>query len=84
MNAELIKESEDPESTSDLRTVSRRELEVKESVSESGVKRVDVLRVTVLTQGSSMQSSSHMGSQGLLSLFLILSWVMQGSPDCPG
>jgi len=29
-----------------------------------------------------MQSSSHMGSWGLLSLFLILTWVTQGSPDC--
>jgi len=31
-----------------MRTVSGRESEVKESVSESGVKRVDALRVTVL------------------------------------
>ena len=83
MNTESIKELEDLESTSDLRTVSGRELEVKESVSESGVERVDALRVTVLAQGSSMQSLSHMGSWGLLSLFLILTWVMQGSPDHP-
>ena len=48
MNTESIKELEDPESTSDLRTVSRRESEVKESMSESGVERVDSLGVTVL------------------------------------
>ena len=49
MNTESMKELEDLASTSDLRTVSRRESEVKESVSESGVERVDALRVTVLT-----------------------------------
>ena len=45
-----MKELEDPESTSDLRTESWGELEVKESISESGVKRVDALRVTLLSQ----------------------------------
>ena len=38
-----MKESEDPESTRDLRTVSGWELEVRESVRESGVERVDAL-----------------------------------------
>ena len=41
MNAKLIKESDDPESTKDFRVVFRRELVVKESVSESGLERVD-------------------------------------------
>ena len=44
-----MKESEDLESTRELRTVSRRVLEVRESVSESGGERVDPSSVTVLT-----------------------------------
>ena len=40
-NAELIKESDDPESTKDFRVVFWRELVVKESMSESGLERVD-------------------------------------------
>jgi len=46
-----MKELEDLESTRNLRTVSRRDLEFKESMTESGVERVDALRVIVLTQG---------------------------------
>ena len=45
MNAELMKQSDDPESTRDLRIVSRSLSEVKESASESGFERVDVLSI---------------------------------------
>ena len=41
MNAESIKESDDPESTKDFRVVFGRELVVRESVSESGLERVE-------------------------------------------
>ena len=47
-----MKESKDLESTRDFRTVSGRVSEVWEKVSESGFKRVDVLRVRVFTPGS--------------------------------
>ena len=40
-----MKESEDPESTRDFMTVFGRVSDVKESVSESGFKRADALRV---------------------------------------
>ena len=40
-NAELIEESDNPESTKDFRVVFGRESVVKESVSESGLERVD-------------------------------------------
>src|SRR5882724_559568 len=70
MNTESMKESEDPESTRDFRTVFGRVSDVKESVSEPGFERADALRVMVFTQGSLMQSSGHAESRGLLSLFL--------------
>ena len=38
MNAELMKQSDDPQSTRELRIMSRSLLEVRESVSESGFK----------------------------------------------
>ena len=41
MNAKLIKESDDPESTRDFRVVLGRELVVRESMSELGLERVD-------------------------------------------
>ena len=40
-NAESIKESDDPESTKDSRVIPRRELVVRESMSETGLERVD-------------------------------------------
>ena len=43
--AESMKQLNDPESTRDLRIVSRSLLEVKESISESGFERVDVLSI---------------------------------------
>src|SRR5882724_11636266 len=64
-----MKESYDPESTRDFRTIFGRVSDVKESVSESGFERADVLRVRVFARGSSMQSSGRAGSRGLLSLF---------------
>jgi len=76
MNTESMKESEDPKSTRDFRTVFRRVLDVKESVSESGFERADALRVMVFAQGSLTQSLGHVESRGLLSLFLSLSWWM--------
>jgi len=82
MNSELMKQLDDPESTRDLRIVSRSLLEVKESISESGFERVDALSIRGFTQGSLMQSSGHVGSQGLLNLFPSLNWVMmQTGPD---
>ena len=42
MNAESIKESDDPESTRDFRVTFRRESVVRESISESGLEKVDV------------------------------------------
>src|SRR5882724_12036963 len=74
-----MKESEDLESTRDFKI--RRVLEVRERVSESGFERADALRVRFFTQGSSMQSSGHVESQGLLSLFSSLCWKMQTFPD---
>src|SRR5882724_6950412 len=74
-----MKESEDLESTRDFKI--RRVLEVRERVSESGFERADVLRVRVFTQGSSMQSSGHVESRGLLSPFLSACWKMWSCPD---
>ena len=83
MNTESMKESEDPESTRDFRTVFVRVSDVKESVNESGFERADVLRVMVFTQGSLMQSSGHAGSRRLLNLFPSPNWVrMWTGPDC--
>ena len=56
-NTESIKESEDPESTRDVRIRFGSKLDVNESISESGFERADALRVTIVTQGSSAQSS---------------------------
>src|SRR5882724_11688442 len=64
-----MKESEDPESTRDFKTISGRVLEFRKRMSQSGFERVDVLKVRVFAQGSSMQSLGHVESQGLLSLF---------------
>ena len=66
-----MKELEDPESIRDFKTISRRVSDVRKRVSESGFERADALRVRVFTWGSSMQSSGHAESQGLLSLFSI-------------
>ena len=44
-----MKELEDLESTRDFKTISRRVLEVRKIVSESGFERVDALRVRVFT-----------------------------------
>src|SRR5882724_10412724 len=76
-----MKESEDLESTRDFRTVFGRVSDVKESVSESGFKRVDALRVMVFAQGILMQSLGCVESRGLLSLFLNLCWKMRICPD---
>src|SRR5882724_9822566 len=76
-----MKESEDLESTRDFKTISRRVSDVRKRVSDSGFERADVLRVRVFTQGSSMQSSGHTESRGLLSLFLSLCWKTWTCPD---
>src|SRR5882672_7946930 len=76
-----MKESEDLESTRDFRIVSGRVSDVRERVGESGFERADALRVMNFTRGSSMQSSGHAKSRGLLSLFLSLCWKTQ---TCPG
>src|SRR5882724_8047063 len=81
MNTESIKESEDPESTRDFKTISRRVSDVRERVSESGFERADALRVRVFTRGSSMQSSGRAESRGLLSLFSNLCRKTQICPD---
>src|SRR5882724_3698658 len=82
MNAELMKQSDDLESTRDLRIMSGSLLGVKESVTESGLERADVLSIRGFTRGSLTQSLGHVGSRGLLKLFLSLNWVMtQTGPD---
>ena len=80
MNAESMKESEDPESTRDLRVIFGRVSDVKEIVSESGFERADALRMRNSAQGSSTQSLGHAESRGLLSLFLSPSWWMRTCP----
>ena len=72
--AESIKELDDPESMRDLRIVFGSISVVREIKSESGSERVDVPSVAAFVRGSSVQSSGHMELQGLLSLFLHLSW----------
>jgi len=42
-----MKESEDPESTRDFKTISGRVSDVRKRVSESGFERADALRVRV-------------------------------------
>src|SRR5882724_4984632 len=81
MNTESIKESEDPESTREFKTISGSVSDVKESVSESGFERAEALRVRVFTRGSSTQSSGHAESRGLLSLFSNLCRKTQIFPD---
>jgi len=49
MNSESMKELDDPESTKDLRIVSRSLSEVRESVSESGFERADALSIRGFT-----------------------------------
>ena len=49
INAESMKQSDDPESTRDFRIVSRSLLEVKENVSESGFERADALSIRGFT-----------------------------------
>ena len=83
INAELMKQSDDLESTRDLRIISRSLLEVKESISESGLERADALSIRGFAQGSLMQSLGCAGSQGLLNLFPNPNWVMMWTgPDC--
>jgi len=69
MNAESMKQLDDPESTRDLRIMFGSLLEVRESVSESGFERAGVLSIRGFTRGSLTQSLGHVGSQGLLNLF---------------
>ena len=45
LNAESMKQSDDPEPMRDLRIVSRSLLEVRESMNESGFERADVLSI---------------------------------------
>ena len=51
-----MKESDDLESTRDLRIMSGRVSDVRESIRESGFERVDSLSVVVFAQGSPVQS----------------------------
>ena len=82
MNVESMIQSDDLESTRDLRIVSGSLSEVRESVSESGFERADVLSISGFAQGSLRQSLGHAESQALLNLFLSLNWVkMQTGPD---
>jgi len=55
MNAESMRQSDDLESTRDLRTVSVRVSEVRDRASEPVFERVAALRVMGFAQGSSMQ-----------------------------
>ena len=59
MNAESINELEDPESTRDVCKLFSNELDVNESIRESGFERADALEVTIFTRGSSVQSLGH-------------------------
>ena len=61
MNAESMKESDDPESTKEFRIIFGRESVVKGNVSESGLERVETYSVTVLAQWVLAQSSSPTG-----------------------
>ena len=74
MKAKLINESDDPESTRDLRIVFGSVSVGREIKSKSGSERVDAPSVAAFVQGSSAQSSGRTEPQGLLSLFLHLSW----------
>ena len=57
MKVKLMNELEDPESTRDVRDTLGKVLEDTDNIRESGFERVDVPSVTVLAQGSSVQSS---------------------------
>ena len=59
MKAELMNESDDPESTRDGRTEFGSESDVNKSIRASGLERADVPRVTVFARGSLAQSSGH-------------------------
>src|SRR5882724_3141619 len=76
-----MKESKDLESTRGFKNISGSVSDVRKRVSESGFERANALRVRVFTQGSSTQSSGHVESRGLLSLFSSLCWKMQTCPD---
>ena len=52
-----MNESEDPESTRDASEILCKVSEDRDSIRESGFERADALSVTVLAQGSSVQSS---------------------------
>ena len=54
-----MKELEDPESTRVFRIVSGRESEVRVSVGELGLERVDALSVVFFARGSPVQSLGH-------------------------
>ena len=56
MNVESMNESDDLESTRDVRTRFSDESDVSESIGELGFKRVDGPRVTIFARGSSAQS----------------------------
>ena len=77
------KQSDDPESTRDLRTISARVSEVRKRVSEYRFEREQVLRMMEFAQGSSTLSSGRGGSQGFLNLFPSPNWVKtQTGSDC--
>ena len=57
MKVKSMNELEDPESTRDTRDTLSKVSEDNDNIRESGFERVDVLSVTVLARGSSVQSS---------------------------
>ena len=59
MKVKSMNESEDPESTMDTRETLGKVLEDNDNIRESGFERAVVQSVTVLAQGSSVQSSGH-------------------------
>ena len=80
-NVGLIKQSEDPESTRDLRMAFRSISEVMEMMSESGSERADALSIRGFAQGSLIQSLGRAGSRGLLNLFPSPNWMTRTGPD---
>src|SRR5882724_10082072 len=81
INVGSIKQSEDPESTRDLRMAFGSISEVMEMMSESGSERADALSVRGFAQGSLTQSSGRAGSRGLLNLFPSQNRMMRTGPD---
>ena len=81
-NVGSIKQSEDPNSTRDLRMAFGSISEVMETVSESGSERADALRIRGFAQGSLTQSLGRAGSRGLLNLSPSPSQMMRTGPDC--